>query len=58
MMRRAPGMGVSAAERAGAEAAVLAVTADRREAYETHDLMLTCVEIPGYGDDLPAVGGA
>jgi len=56
VMRRAPGVGVSAAERAGAEAAVLAVTADRREAYETHDLMLTCVEIPGYGEICPLLG--
>ena len=56
LMRDAPHLGVTEVERLSEEASIAAATADRREAFETHEIMLTCVTIEGYGEICPLLG--
>jgi HlyD family secretion protein len=56
LMRNAPNLGATEYERLSAEASLAVATADRREAFETHEMMLTCVTIEGYGEICPLLG--
>jgi HlyD family secretion protein len=56
LLRNAPDVGATEVEESSTRAALAAAMADRQEAYETHELMLTCVEIEGYGKICPLLG--
>ena len=56
VLRNAPDLGATAAEESSTRAALAAATADWQEAFETHEIMLTCVEIAGYGKICPLLG--
>ena len=56
VLRNAPDVGASEVERLSTRSALAAAMANRQEAYETHELMMTCVEIEGYGKICPLLG--
>ena len=56
VLRNAPHLGATEIEESSTRAALAAAMADRQEAYETHEIMLTCVEIEGYGKICPLLG--
>jgi len=56
VLRNAPDLGATAVEELSTRAALAAAMADRQEAFETHEIMLTCVEIEGYGKICPLLG--
>ena len=56
VLRNAPDVGATEVEESSTRAALAAAMADRLEAFETHEIMLTCVEIEGYGKICPLLG--
>jgi len=56
VLRNAPDLGATEVEESSTRAALAAAMADRKEAFETHEIMLTCVEIEGYGKICPLLG--
>ncbi|MCJ7736529.1 MAG: HlyD family secretion protein, partial [Anaerolineae bacterium] len=56
VLRNAPALGATEVEESSTRAALAAAMANRQEAYETHEIMLTCVDIEGYGKICPLLG--
>ncbi|MCJ7548870.1 MAG: HlyD family efflux transporter periplasmic adaptor subunit, partial [Anaerolineae bacterium] len=56
VLRNAPALGATEVVESSTRAALAAAMANRQEAHETHEIMLTCVEIEGYGRICPLLG--